>query len=80
MPTYEYLCNECGHKFEEFQSITDEPLEDCIQCNGKVRKIISQGGGLIFRGSGFYVTDYKRSGKDKENKGERGKNPAPSKT
>jgi len=77
MPTYEYLCDECGHKFEEFQSITDEPLEYCIHCNGKVRKIISQGGGLIFRGSGFYVTDYKKS--NKNNKSEKEKSPASAK-
>lgn len=60
MPTYDYLCNDCGFKFEEFQSMAAEPLHVCPRCGGHVRRLISGGGGLIFKGSGFYETDYKR--------------------
>ncbi len=73
MPTYEYLCTKCGHHFEIFQSIADQPLTHCPKekCpqkkwgRGKVKKLISAGAGLIFKGSGFYITDY-RSEKYKE--------------
>jgi putative FmdB family regulatory protein len=61
MPTYDYDCTECGHAFEEFQSITAAPLENCPQCGGKVQRRINGGAGLIFKGSGFYLTDYKRA-------------------
>ncbi|TKJ41715.1 FmdB family transcriptional regulator [candidate division LCP-89 bacterium B3_LCP] len=60
MPTYEYRCNDCGFEFEEFQSMVAEPLHVCPRCRGDVRRLISGGGGLIFKGSGFYETDYKR--------------------
>ena len=59
MPTYEYQCQECGFKFEEFQSIVSEPIRVCPKCNGKVERLINGGIGLIFKGSGFYLTDYK---------------------
>jgi len=59
MPTYEYECTNCGHRFEEFQNITAEPLKTCPVCAGEVRRLISTGGGLIFKGSGFYITDYR---------------------
>ena len=59
MPTYEYKCNDCGFTFEEFQSIAAEPLHVCPKCKGDVRRLISGGGGIIFKGSGFYETDYK---------------------
>jgi putative FmdB family regulatory protein len=61
MPTYEYRCDACGHKFERFQSIKAEPVKDCSQCGEKnqVRRLISGGAGLIFKGSGFYSTDYR---------------------
>jgi putative FmdB family regulatory protein len=61
MPTYDYDCTACGHAFEEFQSITAPPLEICPQCGGKVQRRINGGAGLIFKGSGFYLTDYKKS-------------------
>jgi|ERR1051326_6984295 putative FmdB family regulatory protein len=73
MPTYEYVCEKCGHQFEKFQSIKDKSLATCPEelCGlkkwgkGKVKKLISAGAGLIFKGSGFYITDY-RSDKYKE--------------
>ena len=73
MPTYEYVCEKCGHQFEKVQSISAKPLqtcpeEDCAQKKwgkGKVKRAISGGAGLIFKGSGFYITDY-RSEKYKE--------------
>ena len=62
MPTYEYQCKKCGHCFSEFQRIVDPPIKDCPKCKKKdcVEQIISGGSGLIFKGSGFYETDYKR--------------------
>ncbi len=61
MPTYEYECTKCGHVFEEFQSITAAPLTACpvTGCGGSVRRLISAGAGLLFKGSGFYITDYR---------------------
>jgi len=61
MPTYEYECSKCSFTFEEFQNITDKPLKHCPKCKGNLRRIISGGAGLIFKGSGFYATDYKKS-------------------
>lgn len=63
MPTYEYQCDNCGYKFEEFQKMTDAPLKKCPKCkkNGKVHRLISAGAGIIFKGSGFYATDYRSS-------------------
>ncbi len=72
MPTYEYECTECGHCFEVFQSITAEPVKKCPKCNGYVRKLIGTGVGIIFKGSGFYSTDYKRAGADKLNNNKNG--------
>jgi putative FmdB family regulatory protein len=63
MPTYEYICRDCGYEFEEFQSISADPITVCPKCKGKVERKISSGGGLIFKGSGFYITDYKNKGK-----------------
>lgn len=60
MPTYDYECSKCGNKFEAFQKITDEPLKKCPECKGKVKRLISPGSGIIFKGSGFYATDYKK--------------------
>ena len=61
MPTYEYECRKCGHRFEKFQSITAEPVKTCPQCRGKVARLLSGGAGIIFKGSGFYQTDYKKT-------------------
>jgi putative FmdB family regulatory protein len=57
MPTYEYECKSCGYAFEVFQSMKDDPLKDCPECGKEVRRIINGGSGVIFKGSGFYVTD-----------------------
>jgi len=59
MPTYDYRC-ENGHRFEEFQSILAEPIRLCPVCGAKAERLISGGTGLIFKGSGFYITDYAR--------------------
>ncbi|MDX1957085.1 MAG: FmdB family zinc ribbon protein [Leptospiraceae bacterium] len=62
MPTYDYKCEKCEKVFEHFQSISSEPLTTCLcEEKGSVKKLISGGTGIIFKGSGFYVTDYKKS-------------------
>ncbi len=61
MPTYEYRCNSCNHRFEELQSMTADPISECIKCGGPVKRLIGAGAGIIFKGSGFYTTDYKKS-------------------
>ena len=58
MPTYEYECETTRRRFELFQKMTDEPLCECPECGGKVRRLIGSGAGIIFKGSGFYSTDY----------------------
>ena len=59
MPTYEYLCENCGHAFEDFQSITAKPLRKCPGCSKmKLKRLIGSGSGIIFKGSGFYQPDY----------------------
>jgi putative FmdB family regulatory protein len=59
MPTYEYECTRCGHHFELFQSISEPPRKRCPECRGKVNRLIGTGAGLLFKGSGFYSTDYR---------------------
>jgi putative FmdB family regulatory protein len=59
MPTYEYKCKKCGHAFEVFHSMNSEPVKVCPKCGGEVKKLISAGSSPIFKGSGFYQTDYK---------------------
>jgi putative FmdB family regulatory protein len=60
MPTYDYLCDSCGHKFELFQSIKDEAIRKCPQCKKlKLRRLFGTGAALVFKGSGFYKTDYR---------------------
>ena len=58
MPTYEYKCDSCGIEFERFQRISDDPIKACPECGGVVQRLISTGGGLVFKGPGFYATDY----------------------
>ncbi len=70
MPTYEYACESCGYRFEAFQRIIDSPVATCPKCGGHVKRLISGGSGLIFKGSGFYETDDKHK-KAKETKKEK---------
>jgi len=63
MPTYDYLCDNCGHKLEKFQSITARPLRKCPKCGrNQLKRLIGTGAGIIFKGSGFYETDYRSEG------------------
>ncbi len=60
MPTYEYECQACGHEFERFQSMKDDPVKRCPECRRlKVKRLFGTGAGIIFKGSGFYETDYR---------------------
>jgi len=60
MPTYDYVCTKCGHELEIFQSMKDEPLKKCPQCKKPgLKRLLGGGAGLIFKGSGLYITDYK---------------------
>lgn len=60
MPTYDYTCDACQHAWEEFQSIKAEPIKKCPTCKkNKARRLISAGAGILFKGSGFYITDYR---------------------
>jgi putative FmdB family regulatory protein len=62
MPTYEYECHKCGHRFEVIQKITDDPISSCEKCKGPVRKVFHPVG-ILFKGSGFHVNDYGKSGR-----------------
>lgn len=67
MPTYEYRCPKCANEFEKFErKITDKKTAKCPKCGATARRIMSVGAGFLFKGSGFYITDYKRSGEKKE--------------
>ena len=73
MPTYDYMCEDCEHQFEQFQSITARPTRKCPECGKmKLRRLIGAGAGIIFKGSGFYQTDYRsesyKEGKKSETK------------
>ncbi len=59
MPVYEYQCTQCGKTFEELQSFSDEPIAQCPFCKGRVKRLIGRNIGLVFKGSGFYCTDYR---------------------
>ncbi|MFN9267566.1 MAG: FmdB family zinc ribbon protein [Planctomycetaceae bacterium] len=77
MPTYDYICDACGHVWEEFQSITAEPTKKCPECKKKkARRRIGSGAGIIFKGSGFYQTDYRsdsyKKAADADSKGSSG--------
>jgi len=84
MPTYEYVCEACGHEFERFQKISADPVRKCPECGRrKVRRRISAGGGLVFKGPGFYATDYRKppppgeagSGSKEKSTGEKSSDP-----
>lgn len=71
MPTYEYICDACGHELEEFQSMSAKPLKKCPDCGkNKLVRQIGTGAGIIFKGSGFYETDYRSEGYKKDAKAE----------
>ena len=72
MPNYDYECDVCGHRFEVFQSMNDPKLERCPVdgCGGRVRRLLGTGAGLIFKGSGFYQTDYRSDTYKKAAKGD----------
>ena len=81
MPTYDYKCTQCGHDFEIFQSMSEDHIKKCPECEGIVRRLVGGGSGLIFKGSGFYLTDYGK-GKDQKKKadGQNGKEKKTTKT
>lgn len=60
MPTYDYVCLDCTHEFEAFQSMKDDPLSDCPECHGQLKRKVGGGTGIIFKGSGFYINDSKK--------------------
>ncbi|MGB0776110.1 MAG: FmdB family zinc ribbon protein, partial [Akkermansiaceae bacterium] len=74
MPNYDYRCQTCGHVFEVFQRMNDAKLEDCPQddCQGKVKRLLGTGAGVIFKGSGFYQTDYRSDSYKKGAAGDKG--------
>jgi putative FmdB family regulatory protein len=74
MPTYEYQCEKCGLIFEEFQSISAPPLTKCkkTECDGTVKRLFSPGAGFLFKGSGFYITDYRSDSYKKQAKADSG--------
>jgi putative FmdB family regulatory protein len=82
MPTYEYVCPKCAHEFEHFQSMRDEPLKKCPKCRKPgVKRRVGGGAGLIFKGTGFYITDYKNKTGGESKSGGETKTPAtPAKT
>lgn len=71
MPTYDYECEKCKHRFEKFQPISDKPIKKCPKCSGKIRRLIGAGAGFLFKGSGFYQTDYRSEGYKKKAEAEK---------
>jgi putative FmdB family regulatory protein len=72
MPTYEYECEDCHHRFEKFQNITDKPISICPVCGGSTKRLISGGAGLLFKGNGFYITDHRSESYKKKEREEKG--------
>jgi putative FmdB family regulatory protein len=79
VPTYTYKCQQCSMQFESFQSMMDPPLRTCPSCHGELQRIITGGSGLIFKGSGFYITDYSKKSTN-ENKTEKKSESKPKET
>ncbi len=71
MPTYEYRCPRCGHEYEKMQKISDSTNAKCPECGARGKRLISSGGGIVFKGSGFYETDYKRKSAPSSESGEK---------
>src|SRR5438105_5310814 len=81
MPTYEYQCEACGNRFEKFQSITAAPIKKCPKCGKKkVKRLMGRGGAIIFKGSGFYTTDYRDKSYTDRAKADSGGDKTPEKT
>ena len=78
MPTYEYQCTKCKKKFEKLQRITQPPLRKCIYCGARPERLIGAGVGLIFKGTGFYATDYKKKPSEKKSEDKKEPTPKPS--
>ena len=76
MPTYNYKCNECDFEFSIFHTMSHTPVSHCDKCNGEnsVKRIITGGTGMIFKGDGFYITDYKKNNDNQKNKKKEKKN------
>ncbi len=72
MPTYEYRCPECGNRFEKFQRMTEQPVAECPRCGAAAERRLSAGAGLLFKGSGFYITDYRGESYKKAAESEKG--------
>lgn len=72
MPTYEYRCPACGSEFEKFGKMSDPPVTECTRCGAEAQRKISGGAGLLFKGSGFYITDYRGEGYKKAAEGDKG--------
>lgn len=73
MPTYDYRCNACGHRFEATQPMSEKPLDICPNCGKpEVERLISPGGGFLFKGSGFYITDYRKDSYKQDSKKDSG--------
>lgn len=77
MPTYEYECLKCGHRFEVFQKMSDPPKKRCPKCGGKLRRLVGTGAGIVFKGTGFYATDYRSESYKSQKKKESGEQPKP---
>ncbi len=78
MPTYEYQCQKCRKPHEISQSITAKPLTKCPRCGGRLKRLLSSGSGFLFKGSGFYITDYRSKGyQDAKKRDEQATKPAP---
>ena len=71
MPTYDYKCTQCRHVFEIFQSMSESHISKCPECGGNVRRLVGGGSGLIFKGSGFYLTDYVKAKEQKKSSAEK---------
>ena len=72
MPTYEYRCPQCGNEFDKFGKMSDPPVTECTRCGAEAQRKISAGAGLVFKGSGFYITDYRGEGYKKAAEGDKG--------
>jgi putative FmdB family regulatory protein len=77
MPTYQYKCPQCGYEFEEFQRMTDPPIEVCPHCKGKTHRLVSGGIGFLFKGNGFYITDHRSASYKEAKKNDTGEKSVP---